>query len=193
MFCPNCGQQQVSQEVSYCSRCGLPLKVIAEVLAAGGALPNGALATPSGGELSPRQKGVRRGAMLMLSTMLFVPLIAIITSFIGIGEEFFIPIAAIICFVGGLLRIIYALMFQEKYPPAEPAAPPQYVPPGAPAQMNAAATHAAALPPRRSEPAPSFMPSRRGDTGELVPRPSVTDHTTRLLDKDRPDVESDAR
>lgn len=194
MFCPQCGQQQVSGEVRFCSRCGLPLNIIAEVLAAGGALPSSALAMHGVGKLSPRQRGVRQGAMLMLSTMLLVPLMAIITSFITGGEEFFIPIVAISCFVGGLLRIIYALMFEEKFSPGVPVAVPQYVPPGMPAQMNAAAaTHNAALPPRQSTPVPSFMQPRRGNTAELVHPPSVTDHTTRLLNKDRPDTESEAR
>ena len=133
MFCPQCGQQQVSGDIRFCSRCGLPLNVVAEVLAAGGALPSNAFAMHGGGRLSPRQRGVRQGAMLMLSTMLLVPLMAIITSFITGGEEFFIPIVAISCFVGGLLRIIYALMFEEKFSPGVPVAVPQYVPPGTPA------------------------------------------------------------
>ncbi|HVF86579.1 MAG TPA: hypothetical protein VM866_03275 [Pyrinomonadaceae bacterium] len=194
MFCPQCGQQQISGEIRFCSRCGLPLNVVAEVLAAGGALPSNAFAMHGGGgKLSPRQRGVRQGAMLMLSTMLLVPLIAIITSFINAGEEFFIPIVAVGCFVGGLLRIIYALMFEEKFSPDMPAAIPQYVPPGMPVQMNAAATQNPALPPRQSTPVPSFMPPRRGNTAELVHPPSVTDHTTRLLKKDRPDTESEAR
>ncbi|HVF27536.1 MAG TPA: zinc ribbon domain-containing protein [Pyrinomonadaceae bacterium] len=189
MFCPQCGQQQVSGEIRFCSRCGLPLNVVAEVLAAGGALPSSALAMLSGDRLSPRQRGVRRGAMWMLSTMLLVPLIAIITG----GEEAIVAIVALSCFVGGLLRIIYALMFEEKFLPAVPAAAPPYVPPGMPAQMNAAPPQNAALPPRQSTPAPSFMPLRRGNTAELVHPPSVTDHTTRLLNKDRPDAESEAR
>lgn len=192
MFCPQCGQQQVSGEVRFCPRCGLPLNVVAEVLAAGGALPSRALTTIGGSKLSPRQRGVRQGAMMMLSTMLLVPLTAIITTFMTGNPEFFVPIVVLSCFVGGLLRIIYALMFEEKFVAEMPAALPQYVPPGTPAQMGAGATPHAALPPRQGTPVPSFMPPRRGHTAELAHPPSVTDHTTRLLNKDRPDAEPEA-
>ena len=39
MHCPSCGQQQVSLETKFCSRCGFPLGVVSEVLAHGGFLP----------------------------------------------------------------------------------------------------------------------------------------------------------
>ena len=38
MYCPNCGQQQISEEMRFCSRCGLALSGLAEWLA-GGRLP----------------------------------------------------------------------------------------------------------------------------------------------------------
>ena len=36
MYCPNCGQQQVSGEMRFCSRCGLALTGLAEWLASNG-------------------------------------------------------------------------------------------------------------------------------------------------------------
>ena len=39
MHCPNCGQQQTSKDINYCSRCGLLLGLIAEVVSKGGYLP----------------------------------------------------------------------------------------------------------------------------------------------------------
>src|SRR5258708_37224499 len=39
MHCPNCGQQQVSNETKFCSRCGLPLGIVSELLIHGGNLP----------------------------------------------------------------------------------------------------------------------------------------------------------
>src|SRR5689334_7647741 len=35
MYCPNCGQQQVSDEMRFCSRCGLALTGLAEWLGGG--------------------------------------------------------------------------------------------------------------------------------------------------------------
>ena len=34
MYCPRCSQQQVSEETKFCSRCGLPLGLVSELLAA---------------------------------------------------------------------------------------------------------------------------------------------------------------
>ncbi len=32
MYCPRCGQQQISDEMKFCSRCGLPMSGLAEWL-----------------------------------------------------------------------------------------------------------------------------------------------------------------
>src|SRR4051794_18056571 len=39
MFCPRCGQQQISDLTKFCSRCGLQLGLVAELLEHGGFLP----------------------------------------------------------------------------------------------------------------------------------------------------------
>ena len=39
MFCPNCGQQQATEQMRFCSRCGFPLGLVSEILANGGFLP----------------------------------------------------------------------------------------------------------------------------------------------------------
>ena len=38
MFCPNCGQRQVSNEARFCPACGFPLEVVGELVASGGRL-----------------------------------------------------------------------------------------------------------------------------------------------------------
>ena len=109
MYCPQCGQQQLSDAVRFCSRCGFLLEGVNVVLNSGGLIPQRYMQRPADAPLSPRSKGVRQGAILMLSTALIVPLMAIIT--INLFEPIaplFIPLAAVLCFVGGLLRILYA-------------------------------------------------------------------------------------
>ena len=73
MYCPQCGQQQVSDVIRYCSRCGFLLDGVTAVVARGGTLPT-QYVQPAHKQLSPRDKGVRQGALMMLSTLLLVPL-----------------------------------------------------------------------------------------------------------------------
>lgn len=194
MFCPRCGQGQTSNDSRFCPACGFPLAAVGELLAGGGQRhpagggqphwrPPAAPPQPTApAELSPRQKGVRQGAMLMLSTLLVVPLLAIFgVAMLGFPGEF-VALGAVFCPMGGLLRILYALMLESNVKPS--AAPPRaaYVPPPTiPDYLGGAA-----LPPSQGAPIPAqARAARRYNTGELIepPRASVTDHTTRLLEK----------
>ena len=187
MFCPKCGQRQAADDVRFCSGCGFTLNVVADVLAGGGQLhwrPPATPATPQ--PLSPRQKGVRQGAMLMLSTLLVVPVVI----FLGVAllnlPGVLIPLAGAVCIFGGLLRMLYAMFLEEDRPAPAPHALPPYVPPPSPPNyLGTPSQQAAFPPPPRNAPAPSSRP--RYNTGELAERPgSVTENTTRLLDR-KPD------
>src|SRR5215213_3092249 len=132
MFCPNCGQRQVSNEARFCPACGLPLEVVGELVANGGRLhwrPPQQQAGPQ--ELSPRQKGIRQGAMIMLTVMLAVPLLAIFgVALLGLPGEI-VALAAVGLPVGGFLRIMYALLFESNTPSLTAAPQPSYMPPPA--------------------------------------------------------------
>jgi len=182
MFCPQCGQRQISNEARFCSVCGFPLNVVTELLANGGQLPWRPPAAGAGG-LSPRQRGIRQGALLMLSTVLVVPLLAILgVSLLGLPGQV-VALAAVGLPVGGFLRILYALFLEDSAPQMNV---PAYTPPPVIPDYLGTPARPTTLPPARSMPIPT--PTQRPqpfDTGELrAPRPtSVTDHTTRLLDK----------
>ncbi len=189
MFCPNCGQRQSTNDARFCPACGFPLNVVNELVTGGGRLqhwrPPEPPAAPAG--LSPRQKGIRQGAMLMLSTFLFVPLLAIFgVAMLGLPGEF-VALAAVGCPVGGLLRILYALMLESNERPSlsAVAVQPAYVPPPTIPNYLGAPLRGTSLPPPQSTPIPAQGRPQRYHTGELVepPSASVTDHTTRLLDK----------
>ena len=183
MHCPRCGQQQVSEATRFCSRCGFPLEGVAELLATGGVLQTRYI-QPETRELSPRKKGIRQGAMLMLSTILVVPIVAILAvSFLPFAEVI-IPVTALICFIGGLLRILYALLLEESAPEHSLAGTAYHGPVGQ-TQLGQPRQAGAALPPASVNPASAW---RRPNTGELAPRPSVTENTTRLLDRDDPNT-----
>ncbi len=58
MFCPQCGQRQISNEARFCSSCGFAMNVVIELLANGGQLPWRPPAASGSTQLSPRQKGI---------------------------------------------------------------------------------------------------------------------------------------
>ena len=183
MYCPKCGQQQVPEDVRFCSRCGFPLGTVLELLSQGGSLSPFQMGGASS-ELSPRQKGIRQGAIMMLSTLLIVPVVIfLLVAMLGMPGEL-IPLTAVILFMGGLMRILYAVFLEENYVNSKADAVPHYVPPPMPQARLSAPSRGSALPPAQSTPAPAWR--RPADTSELVSPPSVTENTTRLLDE-RPD------
>ena len=179
MFCPQCGQQQASGVIRFCSRCGFPLDGVIQLLGTGGMIP--VYRSPDEPiPISPRRKGVKQGGMLLLSGAVLVPLLGVMASF---GNSAFLEVltafAAIICFIGGPLRMLYAAVFEEgaprpmnHYAPPMPAPKPQF---GPPVQHQP-------LPPAQSRPVGGWRP--RPNTAELVSPPSVTENTTRLLEKE---------
>jgi hypothetical protein len=181
MYCPQCGQQQVSEVIRFCSRCGFPLEGVTQLLASGGAL---AAYLPAEGpkQMSPKRKGVKQGALLLLIGALLVPIMWVFSAFtVGIFSEGFQMLAALfalLCFVGGPLRMLYAALFEEGAP-SRPMLQPRssYI---APALPQAAQSRMNVLPPAAANPMSAW---RRPNTAELVNPPSVTEHTTRLLDQ----------
>ena len=184
MYCPHCSQQQISPEVRFCSRCGFPLDGVTALLANGGLLPG---QQQPGGELgppSPRLKGVRQGGLLILVGMFIVPFLIFMGEGLNLVPEEVPAAAALICFLGGFLRVIYAMLFEDG-PLRRKTLPAAYVnmQAGMPWATGGAGRDAAALPPAQSVPANAYVPPR-ANTSEITPRPpSVTEHTTKFLDK----------
>lgn len=187
MFCPKCSQPQTSEDTRFCSRCGMPLDGVSLLLSNGGVMPapprtfEGELPPPS-----PRLLGMRQGGKLMLLGMLVVPLLILFTEGLGLPEEPSIA-AAVLFFIGGFVRMLYALLFEDgplrrkrqQLPQAGAslAQPPQF--------ERAWARQDAALPPARDyTPAGVYAPPRVTTTDALKPPPSVAEGTTRLLDKE---------
>ena len=147
MFCPQCGQQQVTGVIRFCSRCGFPLDGVIQLLASGGMVP--AYRSPDEPvPISPRRKGVKQGVVLLLSGLVIVPILAMFANFAGGATflEILAALAAIICFVGGPLRMFYAAVFEEGAPkPHMSYGPPVHM--HAPQQQFAPHVHAPALSP----------------------------------------------
>ncbi|MCA1613557.1 MAG: zinc ribbon domain-containing protein [Acidobacteria bacterium] len=176
MYCPKCGQSQVADEVRYCSRCGFALSGVTQLLAHDGAWPQHLLPGAAVQVHSPRRKGAMQGGKLMLVGAFLVPVLVLIVTIIG-SEAYEFVLAGVLILIVGIVRLLYALLFEDAHPAAAPAPLPAHA--SAPPQFDPAPPRAA-LPQQQASPAPVSFRTR--ETGELAGPPSVTENTTRLLD-----------
>ena len=180
MHCPRCGQQQVSPETKFCSRCGFPLSLVSDLIAHGGFLPQ--LADLHNDKtIFTRRNGV---VFSVFWFMFFSMFLAAVFAIAG-GDEI-VALSAVIGVFGGLMLLIAALAFLKKTPKEGHYA--RVEPPAQNVNTLHGARHTA-LPPQQSIPVENYVPPapagtwRAPDTGELRPH-SVTEGTTKLLQKD---------
>jgi hypothetical protein len=184
MHCPRCGQQQISEEIKFCSRCGFPLGLVAEILSHGGFLPQLA-------DLPKNKKWLTRKNGLKFSLVWFMFLVLILTPIAGIGDaDEVAAFFAVVGTMGALLMMILSFLFLPKEQKNLQNENFQYgAQPPQPAQFTGRMPNQQALPPQQSQPAQSYMPPpanswKAPDTGDLVEPGSVTEGTTKLLRKE---------
>jgi hypothetical protein len=173
MHCPQCGQKQFSDEAHFCKSCGFPLDHVKELLASGGVPPVIERESEKPGE-SPRRRGVRRGVALLFLCLALAPL----TTILGDRRGGFLPMMFL---MAGLLRILYAIIFQEGARRMKKRGGSLLSAPIT-AEQFGTATRASALPLSRGVPVSAFH-MQRVNTAQMVRPPSVTEHTTKLLRK----------
>jgi hypothetical protein len=148
-----------------------------EVIVRGGQLPVVAAPPEQGGPrpVSPRRKGVKQGGGIMMIGLFLIPAFAIVMELLDLNLE--LPFIGLLVFLAGLLRMLYAGFFEEGAPKrgALPA-PATYTPP-----QHLEGGRYEALPPAPGTPVYGYRP--QAHTAEMQPPPSVTDHTTRLLEQ----------
>ena len=171
MYCPNCGQQQISDEMRFCSRCGLALTGLAEWLA-GGILPAKRADKPPASGLTPRRKAMRRAAKLMFFSGVLFPVFLMFS----IAAEHPAPMVfPFLVFFASLVWMLYARLFGDNTVPM--------------------ISHAAQTTVLRSEAARGSLPAatttnipaagrQQVRTNELAQPPSVTEQTTRFFDNE---------
>ena len=169
MYCPQCSQQQISDELRFCSRCGFPLDGVTKLVAAGGTLP--VLDEEADKPVrSSRRSGVQQGVILVFISVLLLPLVNLI------GRPYHEALFFVFL-LGGILRALYALAFQEgalfnSRKQKEGVAPSQV------------GTNMSGYPLPPSQAATLNFNERRVETAEMVKLPdTVTENTTKLLDE----------
>lgn len=182
MFCPRCGQEQVSNETRFCSRCGFLMTGVSELIVSDGLIPE-KYVQYKGGSMSPKKRGIKHGALLFLSGVLIVPLLGIIVVGIMNFEGYIVGIAALLTFLGGVLRMLYALLFESGNPGDETLEDTIIE---TKQKLFNKKTSRPALPPQQTIPVAHYVPPAAGnwrDTNDLQPT-SVTENTTKLLEHD---------
>ena len=177
MFCPRCGQQ-AAEEVRFCSRCGLPLGAAAELVEAGERRELEPAEPGANVGLTPRQRGTRKGLMIVAGGVLFFVIVALLTT---IKDDFFpVLLLAGLIITAGVMRVLYGLLLEEHAPAKKSLKPAGK---GAAPTLAREAARAAELPPARTVPANAY--ARPGaDTSDMAAAPhSVTESTTQLLDE----------
>ncbi|MGI8494455.1 MAG: zinc ribbon domain-containing protein [Pyrinomonadaceae bacterium] len=182
MHCPRCGQQQVSDNVKFCSRCGFLLELIPEILANGGILPQLA-------ELNKNKKWLTRKNVIKTGLVWMIFMWLVVAPLGGISNvDEITALGGILGFAGIVLSFVIAFLFlnkESKFTNSHVSFRTDAMP-----QNLSGNASQNALPPQQSVPISSYTPpppanANRCDTGDfLSPLPSVTDPTTKLLKKE---------
>jgi hypothetical protein len=179
MFCPQCGQQQISAETRFCSRCGLPLNLVAEVVANGGTLP----------QIEELYKGKRkvftRKNGLLFSLLWFLFFVLILTPFWGILDvDELAGMSAILGIFGGLIIMLSSFFFLK--PESKHFRSQSDLEAGNFSRNSLYGNkNQNALPPQKTYPVSDYTQPQAGSwrsTEDLQPT-SVTEETTKLLDE----------
>jgi hypothetical protein len=183
MYCPRCGEQQTSGNLRFCSKCGLPLGLVSEVLSNGGTLPQLE-------EIYKKKKFLTRKNGVILSIFWFIFFVPFCAAFFGVlGDEELSAVSAVFGVFSSLLILLFSLFFLGKPPKdsinqaiiQENNAIPQ--------NLSSRQTQQNVLPSQQTQSAqeyvaPSTASWKTYDTGELVQPGSVTEGTTKLLKKE---------
>jgi hypothetical protein len=172
MFCPKCGQQS-SDEVRFCPRCGLQLAGLPAYVAANESAP--VRPDPARqAEVTAKRRGTRRGAKLMFFSVVLFPVFFGLCVLMDNPIPLFVPLTV---FLTGLVMVIYARLFGDELLPLRQHAPNRDL---------GAGPDRPALGAQQFNPAPLFD-RQRANTAEIYQPPSVTENTTKLLEKDSRD------
>ncbi len=167
MYCPNCGQQSPSQTLRFCRSCGFRLEGVTELISNNG-VPSGLIQMPPVMPPKLRRTGVQTGVKLIFASVVLLPIVGAFSALIEEPIPMFLPL---IVFVAGLMRALYARLFEDPVPVTPQTVQiPAAHPPG-PVSML----------PSMPQPMPPALETP--DTSDLSQPPSIIEKTTNLLNR----------
>lgn len=165
MFCPRCGQKPASNAMRFCASCGLRLDGVAHLIANDGFLP--AVEEPALPSMKKRE--LRRGAKILFSSFISLPLFAALCAIPENPAPLIVPITL---FIAGICWLLYARLFcDDKVQVPKKVQPPE------------AYSQPVYFPPPQAHPV-SQLPPPPIKTAEIEPPHSIIEHTTRQLMKE---------
>ena len=181
MHCPRCGQQQVSNETKFCSRCGFQMGLVSELLANNGFLPQLQALYNQKSSIFTRKNGV------IFTVLWFIFFVMMVPAFFGLAnEDDAAGVSAVFGIFSSVMLLIVSLGLLKKAPKTYQLPPLEI--PQMPHQALYGNRAQQALPPQQTQPVQTYTAPqgswRAPDTGEFAVPGSVTDPTTKLLKKD---------
>ena len=163
MYCPQCGQQQ-SEEIRYCSRCGLSLYEIGLWLGGSGELIN---PESEQRQVSPRRRHIVGAAKVAFFSGILCPIGLFVSAMQKEPQWLEIPL---VVFLASFVWMLYCRLFMKGDQDC--------------ANQRRRSVYSADkiyLPPSQSS--GTVLEAHRVDTAEMAQPPSITEYTTNLLKK----------
>ena len=173
MYCPQCGNRQVSDDIRFCVKCGLPLAGAAKMLSGRSADAN--LELPSSTrKLTPRARGVLQGVAIM--PLAFGAWLALDIFYEAVFSAGMLGgLYAMLTFIVllGLARILYAVFYEDGRTRHVEISSRSVE------KNMSEAVNTNELPP--ADLSDDCSPDILRPVGEVIPHTSVTESTTRHL------------
>ncbi len=182
MYCPQCSQEQISDEVRFCPRCGFQLNALKMLLAENQNGLSMSEVEPETQLVSTRKRDILLGATVMLVAAISIAFLMISGAAVTPWQAVIIPLLLVwTAIVSAILLSNHAArevnnLFSKDETASSPRAASDLVTRFSPIARRRT------LPPVQSIPASEFG-SWRVNTAELAQPPSVTERTTNSLNK----------
>ena len=177
MHCPRCGNKQASGNLKFCSKCGLPMGLVYELISNDGDIPG--LKNAGGAKFTKRVGAGISAIWFIFFTLFLTSVLAIL------GGDEIVALSAVIGLFGAITILVSSLIFLPGKPKVR-----EYVNPaeGFASMESGAQPVAGSLEAGDQQSAQDFVAPagswKAPDTGDLVTPGSVTEGTTRLLTKE---------